>query len=302
VQAPTAAEAQVAQQQRLWAECAGAVLQTVAGAPVVTEPETEEAANSWIAEAGKPGVWARFATGKGLHGECALFTGEAGAVQLAQALMSEPADAAASYDEGRQEAYAELLRQIAGQVASGLKASVGREVSLSLVASDAPNWPVAGRFGIRIGGEKLGPIHLVGAVSGELAEALGGLSNSEKKEEGKQNAEKQKVPEQKARTQETVAIEEESPAVSAGSNLELLLDVKLSATIRFGRRRMLLREILEIHPGAAIELDRHVQEPVELLVGGRVIARGEVVIADGNYGLRITEIVSPRQRIASLGE
>ena len=82
--------------------------------------------------------------------------------------------------------------------------------------------------------------------------------------------------------------------------MELLLDIKLSATIRFGQRRMLLREILEIHPGAAIELDRNVQDPVDLLVGGRVIARGEVVIVDGNYGLRILEIVSPQQRIALL--
>jgi flagellar motor switch protein FliN/FliY len=82
----------------------------------------------------------------------------------------------------------------------------------------------------------------------------------------------------------------------------LLLEVRLDATIRFGQKQMLLREILELHPGTAIALDRQVQEPVELLVGGRVVAQGEVVIVDGNYGLRITEILSPQQRIESLGK
>jgi flagellar motor switch protein FliN/FliY len=80
----------------------------------------------------------------------------------------------------------------------------------------------------------------------------------------------------------------------------LLLDVALDATIRFGQKQMLLRDILDLHPGVAISLDRHLEEPVELLIGGRKVARGEVVIVDGNYGLRITEIVSPQQRIESL--
>jgi flagellar motor switch protein FliN/FliY len=89
-----------------------------------------------------------------------------------------------------------------------------------------------------------------------------------------------------------------SPPRSA--NLELLLDVKLDATIRFGQKQMLLREVLDLHPGIAVALDRQVEEPVELLVGGRTVARGEVVIVDGNYGLRITEILSPQHRIESL--
>ncbi|HZQ96258.1 MAG TPA: flagellar motor switch protein FliN [Candidatus Sulfotelmatobacter sp.] len=76
-------------------------------------------------------------------------------------------------------------------------------------------------------------------------------------------------------------------------NLDLLLDVELGVTLRFGERRMLLREVLELNAGAVIELDRLVQEPVDLLLDGRVIARGEVVVVDGNYGLRVTEIAAP---------
>jgi flagellar motor switch protein FliN/FliY len=94
-----------------------------------------------------------------------------------------------------------------------------------------------------------------------------------------------------------------SPAPDAngnGSNLDLLLDVELDANLRFGQREMLLREILELRPGSVVELNRQLQEPAELLVGGRIIARGEVVIVDGNYGLRITDIVQPQKRLESL--
>ncbi|SRR5579875_118674 len=88
--------------------------------------------------------------------------------------------------------------------------------------------------------------------------------------------------------------------VEAGSNLELLLDVELEASIRFGQREMLLKDVLELRPGAVIELARQVDEPAELLVAGRVMARGEVVVIEGNYGLRITEILSPAERYQAI--
>jgi flagellar motor switch protein FliN/FliY len=96
------------------------------------------------------------------------------------------------------------------------------------------------------------------------------------------------------------AIEKYSVPSDAPANLDLLLDVVLDASLRFGQREMLLRDILELRPGSVIELNRNVQEPAELLVGGRVIARGDVVIVDGNYGLRITAITKPRERLESI--
>jgi flagellar motor switch protein FliN/FliY len=76
-------------------------------------------------------------------------------------------------------------------------------------------------------------------------------------------------------------------------NLNLVLDVELSMSLRFGVRRLPLREVLELASGSVVELDRQVDDPVELLLDGRVIARGEAVIVDGNYGLRVTEITEP---------
>jgi flagellar motor switch protein FliN/FliY len=78
--------------------------------------------------------------------------------------------------------------------------------------------------------------------------------------------------------------------VNDKKKLELLLDVNLALTLRFGQRDLTLREILDLSSGSVIELDRAVEEPAELLLGNKVIARGQVVTVDGNYGIRITDM------------
>ncbi len=77
------------------------------------------------------------------------------------------------------------------------------------------------------------------------------------------------------------------------ANLQLVMDVELNVSLRFGQCQLPLRDVLDLTSGSVIELDRDVDDPVELLLDGRVIARGEAVIVDGNYGLRVTEIPEP---------
>jgi flagellar motor switch protein FliN/FliY len=77
------------------------------------------------------------------------------------------------------------------------------------------------------------------------------------------------------------------------ANLQLVMDVELNVSLRFGQCQLPLRDVLDLASGSVIELDRDVDDPVELLLDGKVIARGEAVIVDGNYGLRITEIPEP---------
>ena len=88
------------------------------------------------------------------------------------------------------------------------------------------------------------------------------------------------------------------PPLSPG--LELLLDVELEASLRFGSREMPLGEILDLGPGDVVELDRHVADPVDLIVGDKIVARGEVVLVNGNFGLRVTEVAAPRKRLESI--
>lgn len=85
-------------------------------------------------------------------------------------------------------------------------------------------------------------------------------------------------------------------AASSGiktENLSLVMDVELNVSLRFGERQLSLREIMELASGSVVELDREVDEPVELILDGRVVARGEAVIVDGNYGIRVTEVLQP---------
>jgi len=85
------------------------------------------------------------------------------------------------------------------------------------------------------------------------------------------------------------------------NNLRHLLDVKIPLRIRLGSTRMNLEDVLRISPGAILELDRREDEPLEVLANGRVIARGEVVVVDERFGLRITEIGSSSDRIEAAG-
>lgn len=87
-----------------------------------------------------------------------------------------------------------------------------------------------------------------------------------------------------------VAAAAEASGITHG-NLGLVMDVELDVTLRFGQRQLSLREVMDLTSGSVVELDREVDEPVELLLDNRVIARGEAVIVDGNYGVRVTEVL-----------
>ena len=80
------------------------------------------------------------------------------------------------------------------------------------------------------------------------------------------------------------------------TNIGLILDVPLQVTVELGRTRKLIREILELAPGSVVELDKLAGEPVDILVNGKQIAKGEVVVIDENFGVRVTEIIGQLDR------
>lgn len=83
-------------------------------------------------------------------------------------------------------------------------------------------------------------------------------------------------------------------------NIELIKDVKLPIRVRIGSKRMLLKDVLSMDIGSVIELDQLANDPLEILVGDKIIAQGEVVIIDGNFGVQISEIGSKRERLETL--
>lgn len=90
------------------------------------------------------------------------------------------------------------------------------------------------------------------------------------------------------------------PAVSTPNNIELLMDVSMRVTVELGRTRMQLAQILELQHGSVVELDRLAGDAVDIFVNDCMVARGEVVIVDDKFGVRITEMVSSKNAKAAI--
>ncbi len=90
------------------------------------------------------------------------------------------------------------------------------------------------------------------------------------------------------------------PAPAAARPMEVLLDVELPVSVSFGRTQLPIKEVLKLTTGSIVELNRSLNEPVDVVVNNCVVARGEVVVIEGNYGVRIHQIVSRQDRLRSL--
>jgi flagellar motor switch protein FliN/FliY len=191
--------------------------------------------------------------------------------------MSQPAMPDAALSREHRDAAVELVRQANGLFATTLRPGCG-EVQIGVDPADAaPSWPASSTWWLRFG-EGVAASFVEFRLSAALTTAL--------------RAESTEAPPSADVAQEPspAAPESEPAACDQSVNLHALMDVELAVSLRFGGRRLLLREILDLNPGAVIELDRQVQEPVDLLLDGRVVACGEIVVLDGNYGLRVTAI------------
>ena len=91
-----------------------------------------------------------------------------------------------------------------------------------------------------------------------------------------------------------------APTSETRQDIGLLLDIVLTMNVELGRTRMTVREVLGLGPGSVVELDKLAGEPVDVSINGTFIAKGEVVVVDEKFGVRITEIISPAKRLASV--
>lgn len=82
--------------------------------------------------------------------------------------------------------------------------------------------------------------------------------------------------------------------------LDFILDIPVKVTAQLGRTKMLIKDLLQVGPGSVVELDRLAGEPVDVLVNDKLVAKGEVVVINENFGVRLTEIVNPIERITKL--
>jgi len=107
----------------------------------------------------------------------------------------------------------------------------------------------------------------------------------------------------------SVEVEEIADQVKAGDNalnklkiqnLDFILDIPLKVTVELGRTQILIKDLLQLGQGSVLELDKLAGEPLEILVNGKLVAKGEVVVVNEKFGIRLTDIISPIERIETL--
>ncbi len=215
-------------------------------------------------------LWYGLTASGAVNGSAAIQLRAEDALQLAQKLLKET-EPAAELNPNHKQSIATLFGKVSEQFAKNLQ-SLGFEITSQIGPIEAPRWR--------------GP-----AITLAVSETTPGSLTIMVQFDADMLASISAQPPRGLPAEASPSVTK--PQVGGDNNLDLLLGVDLNLTLRFGQRTLTLREIMDLSSGSIIELDRQVQEPADLLLGDKLIARGEVVVVDGNYGLRITELAEP---------
>jgi flagellar motor switch protein FliN len=264
-----------------WKTCLQNVLSQVFG--TASEKSAAFEISSEPLPAADSDVWYTVVAGGAVHGEMTLRLPAASGTRLAQKFLGESESAASEGTTAEnmtlenEKALEELLRQIVGLAATALAATAGGEVQLHLAAAAAaPSWSSDAIVCLQTRNEAGASISVEIRISPALAAEL--------------QPRVQPAPAEQISAQPSPPL---SSTPTPSSSYRRLMDVGLDVKLRFGTRRMLLRDVLALSAGVVVELDNPLHSPVDLLLDGRLIAQGEVVIVDGKYGMRITDVVDP---------
>jgi flagellar motor switch protein FliN len=177
-------------------------------------------------------------------------------------------------------AWGELLREVAESAVGELLAKTGLKVSVEKVEEIAGESKISRAFQLK-------------TRAGAWTVLVRDDVHAPKKTEAAKTKAAGKAAVERAATDTSL-----TSGITPG--IDLLLDVELEATLRFGSRELPLGELLELGPGDVVQLDRHVSDPVDLIVADKIVARGDVVLVNGNFGLRVTEVAEPRPRLEAI--
>ena len=182
------------------------------------------------------------------------------ALQLSQKILGQPVDPAQELTDERKQATAKLFEQVVTAASTSLTQQISDVQMKAKGSADALAGPTRALLTLT---DPSSAILLEVQIGKELEASM-----------------------------KTGAATAKTEVRTGDPSLDRLLGVDLNLSLRFGQRSLTLREILDLASGSIVELDRRVEEPAELLLGGKLIARGEVVVVDGNYGIRVTEVLT----------
>lgn len=264
---------------QLWTDAASAVLAQIASAPYPMRAAPGEG----LPQAAAGDVHLTITASGTARGEMSLRIPPATALDLVRVFTANPDVAGPEPSADDRAAIEELFRQIAGHVVTAARPK-GLDIQLTTILGEAPTWPASASGWIASGEGAPHVSQFEWKLSSALATALVTTWQHEPE-----------TPKPAAVTPAAIPEVKEAKPASATklpSKLDLLMDVELEVMLRFGGRNILLKEILELGPGSVLELDRDIQDEADLFLDGKLIARGEVVAVEGNFGLRVTEVLA----------
>lgn len=244
-----------------------------------------------------------------ISGKTLLLFSEKVACRIGGTMVGEPE--AEEFGEMVMDAFKEVCNTIGGNLNSVLSSDAGGTIALSettveLVECTADY--IAGALGkeggygtllytLTIGSKD--PVECRQIVSSTLLNTLDAL-NAPPKQAGGPSPSAPSAP--KAAPVHFEPLTQEGSLTAAPANLDLIMDIGLEIRVELGRTNMKIRDVLNLGSGSVVELDKLAGEPVDLLVNDVIFAKGEVVVIDENFGVRITEILTLQERIKTLGE
>ena len=259
---------------QLWAESLSLVLGQIAGVPFPMMPAEATPEKPAVAETD---VLLTATIAGPAPGELSFRVPLVRALILAKLFMQEESAPAELTADGRS-ALEELFRQVAGYVATSGRATLPG-IAVTVALGETPTWAPASSGWIDSATGAPESIAIEWKMSAALSAALTSPPTDAVATAGIQY----------------LNTSGETPGTADLDKLGFFMDLELEVTLRFGGRNLLLKDVLELGPGSVLELDREVQDPADLLLDGKLIARGEVVMVNGNYGLRVSEVfTAPR--------
>lgn len=197
--------------------------------------------------------------------------------------------------------WAEVLKEVADAAAGELLAKTGRKCQVTAFTAIDEESKLSRAFQLK-DGERLWSIQVYNGVklakAAKPADAVPTAPEQRASGKAPSPGENERYGPSPTDRVAAHAARDSHPGLFAG--LQLLLDVELEASLRFGAREMPLAEILDLGPGDVVQLDRHMSDPVDLIVADKIVARGEVVLVNGNFGLRVTEVAEPQRRLETI--
>ena len=197
---------------------------------------------------------------------------------------------AAGLDDADQATLKSTWLEVLGQALSGIAqdftAELGREVTCAAGTAVTDSLPLpAAQFAVEFAGDLPGSFTVMASIEDALLDSLS------------QEAAASQAAAASASGDDPVST---APSGQPSKTFDLLLDVELPVSVSFGRAQVPLKDVIKLTTGAIVELNRSITEPVEVIVNNCVIARGEVVVVEGNFGVRINEVISRQERLRTL--